>query len=118
MNLAEQVDRTHSAINEPNVAVCLLPGTEIVFDRDVECSRSLSFIPTKKLREKTARFRQINLDKPYQHHDALEFPSGKIVLLDRLCEGQHATVLQLPTSAKRAEIREAPLPFLREGMTR
>ena len=33
---------------------------------------------------------------PYAHRDALEFPSGKIVLLTRLCEGQHATVLQLP----------------------
>jgi hypothetical protein len=30
------------------------------------------------------------------HHDALEFPDGEIVLLTRLCEGQHATVLQLP----------------------
>ena len=30
------------------------------------------------------------------HHDALEFPDGKIVLLTHLCQGQHATVLQLP----------------------
>jgi hypothetical protein len=30
------------------------------------------------------------------HHDALEFPDGHIVLLTQLCEGQHATVLQLP----------------------
>ena len=34
------------------------------------------------------------------HHDALEFPNGKIILLARLCEGQHATVLQLPASAR------------------
>jgi hypothetical protein len=32
------------------------------------------------------------------HHDALEFPDGETVLLTRLCEGQHATVLQLPAS--------------------
>ena len=30
------------------------------------------------------------------HHDALEFPDGKTVLLTQLCKGQHATVLQLP----------------------
>jgi len=29
------------------------------------------------------------------HHDALEFPDGKIVL----CKGQRATVLQLPARA-------------------
>ena len=34
------------------------------------------------------------------HHDALEFPDGQIVLLTRLCEGQHATVLQLPASPR------------------
>ena len=43
-----------------------------------------------------ARFRQINTDNPNTHHDALEFTNGQIVLLNRLCEGQHATVLQLP----------------------
>ena len=36
------------------------------------------------------------------HHDALEFPNGKIVLLTTLEEGQQATVLQLPTSAAAA----------------
>ena len=29
---------------------------------------------------------------------ALEFPDGETVLLTQLCEGQHATVLQLPAS--------------------
>ena len=31
-----------------------------------------------------------------RHHDALEFPDGRNVLLTRLDEGQEATVLQLP----------------------
>jgi hypothetical protein len=35
-------------------------------------------------------------DQSNVHHDALEFPDGKIVLLTHLCEGQRATVLQLP----------------------
>ena len=50
------ITRGFAAIGEPNVAVCLLPGT------------------------------------------ALEFPDGETVLLTQLCEGQHATVLQLPAS--------------------
>ena len=39
-------------------------------------------------------------NKPGVHHDAREFPDGEIVLLTRLCEGQHATVLQLPASPR------------------
>jgi hypothetical protein len=41
----------------------------------------------------------INTDKAVVHHDALEFPDGQLVLLTRLIEGQHATVLQLPAAA-------------------
>jgi hypothetical protein len=44
----------------------------------------------------TAIFRQVNKNEPFKHHDALEFPDGRIVLLTRLSEGQVATVLQLP----------------------
>jgi len=83
----------------PHVAVCLLPGTELSFDRDVEYDMALGFTPTRKLPERTAVFRRLEPDRPYQHHDALEFPSGRIVLLTRLLPGRHATVLQLPVSA-------------------
>src|SRR5271167_2353042 len=100
---ANSITRGFSAVEEPNVAVCLLPGTELVFDRDVECEHVLGFFPNKKLRENVARFRQINLDNPWEHHDALEFPSGHVVLLTRLCAGQRAMVLQLPAGAHPAE---------------
>jgi hypothetical protein len=40
------------------------------------------------------------LEQASVHHDALEFPNGKIILLARLREGQHATVLQLPASPR------------------
>jgi len=50
----------------------------------------------KKLDYTTAIFRQVNKSEPFKHHDALEFPDGRIVLLTRLREGQEATVLQLP----------------------
>ena len=41
------------------------------------------------------------------HHDALEFPDGQVVLLTRLCEGQRATVLQLPAGSRPASAQEA-----------
>ena len=40
------------------------------------------------------------MDQPHTHHDALEFPSGQIVPLTRLREGQFANVLQLPASPR------------------
>ena len=46
--------------------------------------------------ETLARFRQVNTRRPDVHHDALEFPNGKVVLVTRLSEGQRVTVLQLP----------------------
>ena len=53
----------------------------------------------RSFKQKVARFREVNLDQPTAHHDALEFPDGKIALVTDLCEGQRATVLQLPMSA-------------------
>ena len=94
------ITRGFAAVGDPRVAVCLLPGTELAFDRDVECEPALAIFPTKKIGQKVARFRQINLDQPTVHHDALEFPDGQIVLLTALCSGQHATVLQMPAGAR------------------
>ena len=91
--------RGFAAIGEQNVAVCLLPGTEVAFEQEVRYERFFALFPKMKL-GKTARFRQINGGKPRVHHDALEFPDGETVLLTRLCEGQHATVLQLPASPR------------------
>ena len=95
--------RGFAAIGEPNVAVCLLPGTEVAFKTEVKYERFFALIPSMKfgkVGKKVAQFRQINMGKPSVHRDALEFPDGEIMLLTRLCEGQHATVLQLPASAR------------------
>ena len=89
------ITRGFAAIGEPNVSVCLPPGTELAFEADVEYEAAMAFLPKKKLGESVARFRYVG-NGLYSHRDALEFPSGEIVLLTRLCEGQHATVLQLP----------------------
>jgi hypothetical protein len=85
---------------DPRVAVCLMPGTEVAFENEVECDASFRFLPTRKSTHKVARFRQVNLNRPAAHHDALEFPDGKIVLVTDLCEGQSATVLQLPSAGR------------------
>ena len=100
---------------EPKVAVCLLPGTEIVFDENVECEPSFGVLPNKKIGHRLARFRQVNLDNPVAHHDALEFPDGQVVLVTRLCAGQRATVLQLPAGSRAATMESAVVePELRE----
>ena len=92
--------------------MCLLPGTEIAFEKELECERAFRVLPKQTLVGTVARFRQINMNQPNTHHDALELPSGQIVLLTWLCEGQHATVLQLPAVpriviAEQAQKREA-----------
>ncbi|MGA7768190.1 MAG: hypothetical protein WCA27_18445 [Candidatus Sulfotelmatobacter sp.] len=93
--------RGFAAVEEPTVAVCLLPGTEVAFEREVECEHVFKVFRSQKLiSEKLARFRQINMEEQNAHHDALEFPDGQVVLLTRLREGQHATVLQLPASPR------------------
>jgi hypothetical protein len=93
-----------SAVGEPKVAVCLLPGTEIAFDSEVQRKETgflLSFFKreSRHIPHRVGRFRQVNLDNPCTHHDAIEFPDGRIVLLTHLCVGQRATVLQLPAHA-------------------
>jgi hypothetical protein len=92
-----------AAVGDPNVAVCLRPGTEIAFDQEVSYERGLGLILPKlgytAIRQRVARFRQVDLDRPHAHHDALEFTDGEIVLVTILREGQTATVLQLPADA-------------------
>jgi hypothetical protein len=95
------------AVGEPNVAVCLQPGTELAFDREIEAPSGFWMRP-KKLGANVARFRQVNEGWRTMHHDALELPGGRIVLLTRLNEGQRATVLQLPASLRSHEIESTP----------
>ncbi len=88
--------------SEPRVAVCLLPGTELAFESEVQCDAALRFFPKWRSEHKVARFTQVNLDRPAAHHDALEFPDGQVVLVTNLTEGQRATVLQLPSTGRPA----------------
>jgi hypothetical protein len=87
-----------AAPEDTSTAVCVLPGTELAFATEVRCGRDgfLGWKASKVINHMTAIFRQINKDKQYSHHDALEFPDGQIVRLTDVSEGQEATVLQLP----------------------
>jgi hypothetical protein len=108
--------RGFAAAGEPQVAVCLAPGTELAFDRDAECDHPLGFFPSRKLGEHTARFRHINPERQHEHHDALEFPSGRIVLVTRLRPGQTVTVLQLPAAQTVSDMPEKK-PAIARPMT-
>ena len=90
--------RGFAAPSDPGTAVCVLPGTELAFSSEIAVYGACG--PTHY---KTAIFRQVNREQPHMHHDALELPDGQMLLLTFLCEGQEATVLQLP--AKPAMLR-------------
>jgi hypothetical protein len=91
--------RGFAAVGEPNVAVCLLPGTELAFDDNLQFEAAYGF-GYKRLQHKLARFRQVDKDQLSVHHDALELPDGQIVKVTKLRPGQHATVLQMPVSPR------------------
>ena len=90
----QTITRGFASVDDRNVAVCLLPGTELAFEEEVQCETA--FVFPWKFGHTVAKFQEINKGQSNVHHDALEFPDGKIVLLTHLCEGQRATVLQLP----------------------
>ena len=92
------ITRGFGSVDDPSVAVCVLPGTELAFEAEVRCETG-RLIAWRWLGHKVARFRQVNKGRSNTHHDALEFPDGRIVLLTQLCKRQHVTVLQLPVTS-------------------
>ena len=103
------VTRGFASCDDRNVAVCLRPGTELGFEEEVRCDAGFAF-RSRRFGHKVARFRQVDMHRPDAHHDALEFPDGQIVLLTALCEGQRATVLQMPAprvAPERAQRQDA-----------
>jgi len=93
--------RGFAASEDQSIAVCIRPGTELSFVREV-IYQTIGMFPLtyKVIKHRTAIFRQINKERVATNHDALEFPDGQIVLLTCLREGQVARVLQLPAEAK------------------
>jgi hypothetical protein len=86
--------RGFASEGDPNTAVCMLPGTELAFAEDVKYDNR--WIWTKSTGFRVGKFNEVDPDVRDRHHDAIEFPDGSYVLVTQLCEGQRATVLQLP----------------------
>ena len=101
--------RGFAAAEDAEVAVCVLPGTELAFSSTVKVVNFGYLVrqQVETLSHATAIFRQVNKDEPRKHHDALDFPDGRIVLLTQLCEGQEATVPQLPVQPASADVANA-----------
>jgi hypothetical protein len=92
---------------DTNLAICLLPGTELTFAKEVtQCETLCPW--SSKIKHKTAIVSRVNKEWFRTHHDALEFPDGRGVLLTLLAAGQKATILQLPASPKPPERTEGP----------
>ena len=86
--------RGFASESEPDVAVCMLPGTELAFAENVKYDSR--WIWTRQINFQVGKFAAIDQHIPDRHHDTIEFPDGSRVLVTLLCEGQRATVLQLP----------------------
>ena len=105
--------RGFCAVDDPDVAVCLKPGTELALTVPVRERRYVPYwFPLFKMtivhHHTIATFRKINEGIYGVHHDALEFVEfsrRKYVMLNNLEPGQHCRVLQLPAE---------PVPVARE----
>jgi hypothetical protein len=54
----------------------------------------------KSIGARLARFRQFDTDKPHQHHDALEFSNGAIVLVTNRATGDGTSIACKPDQGK------------------
>jgi hypothetical protein len=106
----DTLSRGFASPEDLDVAVCVLPGTELSFSDNV---RRIGPWPWSKnvIKHKTAIFRQVNPGTPNAHHDALEFPDGQVALLTSLNAGQQTTVLQLPATAVGSKVPQ-PLTYV------
>ncbi|MDT7817216.1 MAG: hypothetical protein QOJ42_7132 [Acidobacteriaceae bacterium] len=101
---------------EERVAVCLLPGTELAFERNVRYRGG--WFKSRTVNFSVAKFCKIAPEVPCQHHDALAFPDGRTVLVSSLVPGQRARVLQLPVAANELQARNLKeLPPIPEAET-
>jgi hypothetical protein len=93
--------RGFASESDPDVAVCMLPGTELAFAENVQYDNR--WIWTREIGFRVGKFGAVDRHVADRHHDAIEFPDGSQVLVTLLCEGQRVTVLQLPVAHPPAE---------------
>ena len=82
--------RGFASENEPAVAVCMLAGTELAFAEDVKYDNR--WIWSRRIGYRVGKFGVLDPHIPHRHHDAIEFPDGRHVLVTQICGGQRATV--------------------------
>jgi hypothetical protein len=93
--------RGFASESEPDVAVCLLPGTELAF---ADCVKYESqWMWSKVIDSQVGKFGVIDPAIPHRHHDAIEFPDGNRVLVTELVRGQRVKVVQLPVRSNKSE---------------
>lgn len=87
-------NRGFADANDHTTEVCVVAGTQLVFDCHIECEPTGPGAAPKKLRRKRARFSQM----PLRHSDAdaLKFKDDLVLPMKRLRLGQYATVQKLP----------------------
>ena len=94
--------RGFASESAPEIAVCLLPGTELAFAGNV---RYQSQWPWPKIIEsRVGKFSVLDPQLPQRHHDAIEFPDGSRVLVTQLMPGQLVNVLQLPVTSHNSKL--------------
>ena len=92
--------RGFAAADDPGLAVCVMPGTELAFAGEVARLPTGLWWKPQTINHQTAIFRQVNKDKLTVHHDALEFPDGQIVLLTLIGEGSRLRFFSCPPSQR------------------
>ena len=102
--------RGFASESEPDVAVCMLPGTELAFADHVKCEGQ--WLWSKVVESQVGKFGVVDPHLPHRHHDAIEFPDGNRVLVTQLARGQRVTVLQLPVTSQNLE----PAPQMRASV--
>ena len=107
--IEEAIVRAESAQQAALNALTMAQVLGSILESTLAMLQAKEVVPSKveTLSHATAIFRQVNKNEPRKHHDALEFPDGRIVLLTQLCEGQGATVLQLPAQPASAAEADA-----------
>ena len=86
-------------------AVCVLPGTKMVFEKPVAFYVEEGEVVQTK--HKVALFHKLDKENPQTHHDLIDLPDGTQVYLTKLVEGQHAHLVELPAVPKTPGEREA-----------
>ena len=94
--------RGFASESAPEIAVCLLPGTELAFAGNVRYKSQ--WLWPKVIETRVGKFSVLDPQLPQRHHDAIEFPDGSRVLVTQLMPGQLVNVLQLPVTSHNSKL--------------